>query len=147
MMKTRKKLILIVCLTLICSLSLSFIGKGVIMFPIMYSNNANLEKSENDALKEIIISSIKDLFLIGKNPKMNDIYLSADSTQIIQFESSLSKSFICFFETDFMKNINKIDNQTYVCILETYFPERYICHIEIIVLNGEFKISKFQLDI
>lgn len=120
-----------------------------ILSPISYASNANFDAQTNKEIKSLILTSVKDLFLVAYSCDSSDIYSSPDDEKIIQndADTDINKSLIFIIDRNFMKSIKKTGDNTYSGIVKTYFPSQYFCHIEIIDLNNEYKISSFQLDI
>ena len=119
------------------------------MLPAMYADNPDMDKQSNDEIKKLILSSVKDLWLIGTDVDQQALYTTSDSLDVLQCDKDPSwrKSLICFIEKDFMRKLTKVDDNTYKVIFKAYFPESYFCHITILRTEEGFKISKFQLDI
>lgn len=116
---------------------------------MFYLDNSKFDKQTNIKIKKLVISSLKDLFYPINVIDNSEIYYTLDSDKIIQCDknSNIKKSFFFAADRSFMDNIYMSEDNTYVGIVKLYFPKEYSCHIEIICYNGNYKISKFQLDI
>lgn len=145
----KKKTVILISLLCIACLLIPVILQGCVMLPAMYADNPDMDKQSNDEIKKLILSSVKDLWLIGTDVDQQALYTTSDSLDVIQCDKDPSwrKSPICFIEKDFMRKLTKVDDNTYKVILKAHFPESYFCHITIVRTETGYKISKFQLDI
>ena len=131
-------LFVLICLVLNCC-----------SWPILYLNSQSFDKQVNRQIKNLILTSLKDLFLITDILDNSDIYYQLDGEKIIQCNnnSGVKKSLLFVVEKNFMNNIRKLDDNTYEGIVKVYFPEEYFCRIKIVCTENGYKISCFQLDV
>ena len=82
------------------------------MLPAMYADNPDMDKQSNDEIKKLILSSVKDLWLIGTDVDQQALYTTSDSLDVLQCDKDPSwrKSLICFIEKDFMRKLTKVDD-------------------------------------
>lgn len=61
----KKKTVIFISLLCIICLLIPVILQGCLMLPAMYADNPDLDQQTNDEIKKLILSSVKDLWLIG----------------------------------------------------------------------------------
>lgn len=147
--KSKKIIIISVCILSVILLILGFLPKFVFLSPITYSNNSDLDVDSNKEIKVLILDSVKDLFLLGYSANQNELYATSDPTKIIQCDkdSNISKSLFFIIDKDFMKDLTLNENGEYEVIVKSYFPTSYFCHITITQTDTGYKITNFQLDV
>ena len=151
-MKSKKKVkkIIIVIISVICFIILfSLLFNCIFLSPFIYYNNTRISSDANQAIKELVLNSFKDLFLINGFYNSEDLYYSTNEEDIIQLDknSDISKNSFFIIQRDFMKNLEINEKDEYYLIVKTYFPESYFCHINIIKTEKGYKITSFGLDI
>ena len=147
-MKAKKKIIIIIISVIAFILILSLLIPRIFLSDFLYSDNTHINSDINQEIKELVLNSFKDLFLISDFKNSENLYLETDDSTIIQLDenSDIVKSTFFVIERDFMNNLSVNENGEYYLIVKTYFPKSYFCHITISETENGYKIKSFGLD-
>ena len=151
-MKSKKKVkkIIIVIISVICFIIIfSLLFNCIFLSDFLYFDNTHINSDINKEIKELVLNSFKDLFLITGFKNSENLYLATNDRTIIQLDENadVGKSTFFIIERDFMNNLSINESGEYYLIVKTYFPKSYFCHITICETENGYKISSFGLDI
>lgn len=136
-------------IVLAVAIVISFLLSCVALWPGMYANNKKLTTYENDRIKALLVSAVKDhcssLYKIDKQT----IYDEKHMNSIVQYdEHAMSqKSWFCIINPGFMNTATKVDDGKYQVTIKMFYPESYYYCFEISRIDEEYAITSFGIDI
>lgn len=140
----------IVLLTVIALAISGITLKDVFLWQGMYLNNPFIDLKTNVKIKTLTLRAVKDYCSALPGTNQDDIYDENSYEHIIQYDSSAAcdKKLFCFINFDFMRTLEKSDQNEYRLIVTRYkFEEYNYYHITIKEIDGVFKIISFSVDI
>lgn len=143
----RKKLVICLAILLLVFV-VGFLLSSILMRQGIYPNNNNLTDAENQKIKAVLLDAVKDrcssLYKLDKSK----IYDADSAADIIQYEaqSNAPKRPFCLIDPNFMRTTIKTDNR-YQVTLKVFYPESCYYCFEIEVIDGEYLITYFQIDV
>lgn len=151
-MKNKKRIIIIVCISVILLLSIGFTLGVVFLWPGVYVNNPNLTWEENAEVKKLVLAAIEDRCSELSDVDTLGIYdITASELDIIQYNEDAAvknKSWVCFVNPFFMKTAKETDGDNYQVRVKVFYPES--CYYEFTIHRndgGKYTITSFLLDI
>lgn len=126
-----------------------FLLRNVFLWEEMFKNNSFITSGENRAIKQVVLSAVKDRCSKLFNIDPSDLYKIDSKYSNIQLESPnvSGKSLFCLIDPYFMNTLEITDSGMYHVIVKVNYPESYYYHISLIKDNDDYIIVLFELDI
>ena len=136
-------------IVLTLAIVISFIFSCVALWSGMYANNKKLTTDENDRIKALLVSAVKDRCLSQYKIDKQTIYDEKCMDSIVQYDKQAMsrKSWFCVINPVFMNTATKVDGGKYQVTIKVFYPESYYYCFEISRIDEEYVITSFGIDI
>lgn len=143
----KKKQIIIASCCILLLLGVCFVLSFVFLHPFFFRNSKLLSREENDEIKKIVLSAIKDRYSFLDEPETN-FYDQNNLSQIVQFYAPYQdQSLLCILTPNFMNMVEAYDDETFFIKVKMYYPEERYHEMRIKKSQSGYIITYWGIDI